>query len=519
MRSIFPVVPSSPRGALFASLILLVIALPMLLMFKGVWQNSVMLPYLDDWHFVVDLGRLRDGKLELLAYLWQQHNEHRPVMWKAVSLASAAISPFYYYKIATYISFLVTLAALVFAILTTKALSVRNWVLAAGISLLFFSPIFGETWIWVAAASQFKFLLLGLALFAWATTRWPGSWPGTVGAALACMICTASAGSGLAIWGAAVLCLLVYQHAGVGRRIVSQIIFLSAWGILVWWGYFSTYHVPVDVERTDPLVFIVSQPMYFAQVVLALLGKPLVPGSGTGLAALAGLFGLLLLIAATTRLGVRNSRRLVAMIPLLLLAGFAVLNATVVVWFRSHLDLQELTVSGRYFISSIYFWVATFTALAVLVEEIAVTHGKYGKVARWTFSCSVLLVCGSAYLLAMQGQTEFMTDMKRRDATLLVNIREYERAPESEIPEFDWWVSKYFLRELERQRLSIFAVPTAREEEAMIRAEIMPEHGSVGDEPNAEPAKRARGLSSSPYQEAIQELIQRKRQDEEGKND
>ncbi len=436
------------------------IAAPVVAILVWVWNHSLVIPFLDDWHIVVDLGRLEDGQLGTLAYIWQQHNEHRMGALKVISLLSIALSPAYYYKIATMMGFTLTLVTLLLVTDMIRIIRPRSVVLLVCASLLLFSPIYNALWNHVAASIPYRSLLLSLALLGWALTRWPGQWPGTIWAAGACLLATFSAGSGLALWGMAIICLLAYQAVGVGRNLPRQILFMVITALTFITLYFANYQEPAGTVELRPLEFVLSQPVYFLQTVIALLGKPFITEHGTRNAALMGLVGIFLLGVVSLGLALFRSRRTVVLVPLLLLALFAILNATAAVYFRSHEDLEWLVSAGRYFLPSYFFWLGIFVFICCLTDEL----GKRWDPVIFASTSSLLILAMlvstmTANMSAWQSSTQFLKDMKKRDLALIRSVHQFESAPESNIPEIGWWVSKEFLRELKRQQLSVFAEP------------------------------------------------------------
>lgn len=521
---------SARADVLKRSLLGLGLALPLAFMLFLVWRYSLLLPFLDDWHIVVDLGRLRDGQFGLMEYLWQQHNEHRMSLWKAVSLLSIALSPAYYYKVTTFIGFALAVVSLLLTLRLLRLVQPGNAVLMICASLLMFSPIYVALWNHPAEIIPFRSLLLSLALMGWALTRWPGAWPGTLWAAFACLLGTLSAGSGLAFWGVAAVCLAVYRLSGVGRNVWSQMAFLVLAGLLTGWVYFYNYQTPVGAVDTDPLTLILSRKTYFIQVILALLGKPLVAVHGTKPAAVAGLAGLLILVPSVFLLIRRNPARLIPLTPLLVLAMFSILNAIIVVYFRSNEDLEWLVGSGRYFVTSYFFWLAVFVFALCAIDVAANARKPVAQVGKNFLMWAAAMVCIAAYLFAWQNSTQFLKDMKAREETLMHYMDRFEQVSERMIPEQDWWISKEFLRALRQQRLSVFADTFPRETKAsseksagtsirsrQLKENIKKRHlqgrkPMVGDDESS-----AGEAQLSPYQAAIRDLMRKQNESDDNK--
>jgi hypothetical protein len=325
------------------------LAAPVFILF-AIFHFGVPVPYWDQWELVPLLEKAHDHTLTF-ADLWAQHNEHRIVLPLAVMLLLDCSTGWniYYEFLTSYI-----LAIAIFAFLwSIAAKTFQNrpplW-LAVAFSLVVFSPVQYENWLW-GWQIQFFMTILGTVAAVWSLQRWPGMLKGLLIAIAAAVFATFSLSSGLFVWVAAVPMLLFARPRN--WRLLAGWVLAAAATICVY-----LYHYVKPVEH-PPLTLFVQNPLEFVRYVLIYLGSPLgfISPAGTTCMGIA----ILLVAAVVFALILRRDRdESPNLLPWLALGAQAIICAGAT-------GIARLGFSARQALSSRYSTIASLLLLATLV--------------------------------------------------------------------------------------------------------------------------------------------------------
>ena len=376
-------------------------------------------PFLDQWEFVPLLQKMHDHTLRF-SDLWAQHNEHRIPFPKIVMLALAVPTGWNIrYEFAT--SFLV--ACLTFLLLYTllrKAFPdhLPSW-LPIAFSLIIFSPIQSENWLW-GWQMQIFMAVFGAVAAVWAIERWPGAGKGLLVAIAAALLSSYSFSSGLCTWVIVVPLLLA-----PGRRRWSHVVIWALACAVTVGLYLHNYVKPAEHPR---LSLFIENPVLFLEYVAIYLGSPL--GCGSAYAALVG--GTVWLIAAIV-LPItlcRTNRGLAAsMMPWLCLAWYALISACATGIGRFGLGVSQ-AMAPR------YTTIASLLILAVLVmaaQWAAAHRAKQQPISISAFLIAGLLwliLCG-AYIRTFAVGVQTMRQGKIFMNQGLAGLKDFPRTPDS----------------------------------------------------------------------------------------
>ena len=265
--------------------IVAVLAAPLFIL-CAIFVYGVPVPYWDQWELVPMLQRLNNHSLQI-ADLWAQQNEHRILLPRAVMLLLAKLTGWniYFEFLASYAIAFTTFVLLWSMLRRTFDGKLPIWI-AVALSLVVFSPIQYENWLW-GWQIQFFMANLGVVAAAWSLHRWPDSYKGLAVAIAAAAFSSFSLSSGLFLW-IAMVPLLIFA----GPRNWRHILIWCASSAAVFSLYFHNYVKP---PVHPSLGSFIEAPGRFMRYVAIYLGSPL--GFGKPDAAVS--MGILTLLVAT----------------------------------------------------------------------------------------------------------------------------------------------------------------------------------------------------------------------------
>jgi hypothetical protein len=309
--------------------------------------RGVPVPYMDQWELVPLLQKMYTHHLQF-ADLWAQHNEHRILVPKVVMLILARLSGWnIWWEFIT--SFVIAGGTLVLLYSMLKRAfpdRVPGWLLVA-FSLVVFSPIQSENWLW-GWQIQIFMNVIGVVLAVWALDRWPDKLRGVLIAIGGAFLATYSFSNGLFCWIAILPVFLMRRPCKWAYLLLWSIAAAAAIGLYLW-------HYVKPVNHPSAMLFL-QQPWRWLQYALLYIGGPLTLGPSA--IALTGAGVIVLVIGITMLILVlRQSRtRLAVLAPWLALASYAVISAFVTGVGRMGFPLGQ-ALSSRY---------TTFSSLSIL---------------------------------------------------------------------------------------------------------------------------------------------------------
>src|ERR1700730_10878065 len=141
--------PATWKRSLPVAVAALVVALPFLLVAALVFRYAVNVPYWDEWEFASILQAYRNGTLGIGDF-WAQHNEHR-IFFPNLAMFGLAMLSHWDTRVLMAFSLLVAAASfgLLFGLLRRTIRGLWPLALTAAlVSLVFFSPVQWENWLW-----------------------------------------------------------------------------------------------------------------------------------------------------------------------------------------------------------------------------------------------------------------------------------------------------------------------------------------------------------------------------------
>ena len=349
-------------------------------------KYGVNVPYGDEWLMIPFLAKDHDHQLTW-ADLYQQHNEHRIVIPKAVYLAFARFTHWnlhaeMYFSIALCLA---TSAGIYQLLRRTLQLSQTKLLLLwIACNLFIFSPTQAENWLWGFQLQMFipNLCLVGALLALNMDRGWTTRFSI---AAVATAIATFSFGNGLLLWPTGALCLLLRKER------LSHVATWTALFVVIAAVYFIGY---VPAPKAHPLTGgWVDYPLYFSVFLGGTLARDgfLLRSVTTGIAALT-LFGFV----ATYFLRF-NGPTLRRAAPWIAMGSYAVASAALAAWTRVHGgpaqagDSRYITISQNLYLALL----ALFTLVG------ASTELGWSKIGDWIRSAKVPVITALIVLLLM----------------------------------------------------------------------------------------------------------------------
>lgn len=291
-------------------------ATPLLTLSLIAWHGEN-IPQWDQWTLVPLFQAEERGELGFDDF-WQQSNEHRPVVPKAINVGLAYLTD-WDIRVELYLNFAVALAGFLLLLAALRRTLERDaWRLASVVaSVVFFSPLQWENWLW---GWQLEWFLSNLAAVGvlWALVFVVDRAPrrGFALAAVCALVATFSLGQGLLIWpvGAAILIL---------RRRRWRLWALL--GIATYVAYFADYS---NAGLTSKTLWL-ERPHDFVAFVCLYVGRPFGVDNVTGAIAGAILLAAFALCVAFV-LAHRDDRALVDRTALWIGVGSYVLAAALI---------------------------------------------------------------------------------------------------------------------------------------------------------------------------------------------
>jgi hypothetical protein len=317
-------------------------------------RHAVNVPISDDWS-LVPLFAERDAGTLSLGDLVAQHFEHVPVIPRAADLFMAPLTK-WDLRVEMYRNFGVALATLaVIVVALRRSLRDARLVIASVLaSLLVFSPVQYENWIWGWQLEWFLSNLAAITAFyalAFVVDRSPRR--GIAIATLAAFVATFSLGQGLLVWplGLAILVLRGRPwRVWAGAAVV-------AWGL-----YFAGWHNPDELgSKTRSL----DLPRQTADYVLQYLGGAL--GTGNAVARIAGVALLAAFAAAAVAVLRRRDGELLRRASTWLALGAYALGSAMLTAI-SRVD-ETVDVLSRYSVMGGLFALATVALVYVVLPQ------------------------------------------------------------------------------------------------------------------------------------------------------
>lgn len=246
-----------------------VLALPLLFLILLLSNYAINVPFWDQWELPLILEKSAEGNLRFSDF-YAQHNEHRLLFPRLIMFVLAKATHWNtYYEI----GFSVILAAISFAFLykiLSKTFTRYRYLVSSAlmISLLFFSPLQWENWLW-GWQIQWFMNVLAVIIVIWALTTWQitSQLKKTLVAAAAALVATYSLGSGFVIWFIAIPVFILNKEL---RK------YTPLWGLLAILSIASHYIGYVDPAYHPSKSIFLHQPVQFIHYFVVYIARPIV---------------------------------------------------------------------------------------------------------------------------------------------------------------------------------------------------------------------------------------------------
>ena len=251
--------------------------IPFLIIFFMILTYGVNIPFFDDWAFVDMIDKYLTGTLTFQD-LWAQHNEHRPVTMKVVTLASASLTN---WNLVSMMMFSAFVAFLTFVLVTFQIRKTFRILEFGGYGLLIiFSSLMlsglsqYENWTWAIASHWFLVNFFAVSAFFLLSSPSSGM-PGLLLAGICAVLSFMSMAHGLLALVLGLFMLTLQPKDGEGQWMSKRIRILlwSTVTVLVTLIYFAGFtryvdSIPFGSFLNEPIVVLKYIAAYPASALL-----------------------------------------------------------------------------------------------------------------------------------------------------------------------------------------------------------------------------------------------------------
>ena len=454
-KSVEPDARTEVRGRVIRSRVLVCVALaaPVLMLWL-IHRYGVNVPYWDEWDQLAVVTSAYDHTLRA-SQLWEQQNEHRPVMSKLISIVIARTTNLdlvaeMYVGFGFQVLSLILIWRMLAACLRDRA-PVLVGPLTIVASLMLFWPVAHEDWTWGLASVQYFLSVLLAVVSVWAVSGWPGRWAGVCILSLATVIGIFTTGCGFALIGVGILGLLGYGIAQMRKR-WHQLAVFAVVSLVCTVLYLRGYVSPAISASSTSRLRLLPIASYF----VAYIGSPFwIKTAGYRSCQLFGLAGLIILAAAAYYIIRHVQGRLYASLPWLLLACYTMINGALTALARIDLGVEQAT-SSRYRPVAFLFWISLVVLVSMVAWEVRERFSRSLRVAL-TAGAAILFLAGYCYLYyrgvgALSRHSEYV-------AFGVPWILNYSQAPDDELRRYhpNPATVRELSRKLEQYHLGPFA--------------------------------------------------------------
>lgn len=396
------------------------IILPIILAFNFIYKYGCAIPYWDEWELVTLLQKIHNHSLTLGDF-WAQHNEHRLFFPKLLMLFLAVISGWnVFWELFFSIVFAAISLYFLCSLLDNTLNSRKSSILKFIISLLLFSMVQYENWIW-GWSIQHYMAMTGIIAAIWSINKWQGQMRGLLIAIFAAVLANYSFGSGILIW-PAVLFMLIMQKKWKLKHIIIWIIagFVTA---------ASYYYKHTGSSFDTPMTFFLHHPVFFTKYILCYLGAPL--AHRIFFANIVALILLVIILLSVFDIWRLDKNQLRKMIPWLALMLYVVMSALVTGLGRVGLGIGQ-ALSSRYTTISTLF---VISAAVLLYNSIILNLEKKKKASLKdiVFISVVSLAFCIVYIKSYEHGIRQMKEMSSRINAAAVHLKNPDNASDDDL--------------------------------------------------------------------------------------
>jgi len=245
--------------------------IPIVLLAGLIFVKSVNVPYWDQWEFVPTIQHIKSGHFYFQDF-WQQQNEHRLLFARLIMIGSALMTK-WNIRVESLISFVIACGSFVILIkavdATQKKLKYKFlFILPILLSLIWFSPVQDENWLWGWQIPWFL-NVLGVVIAILAITRIKNknlSYPNLLLLIGGATIALYSLSNGVLIW-LILIAALLYERIPAKKTFIATITGVITSGL-----YYYHYK---DPSSSADRALVLKEPVLFVKYLLTYLGRPL----------------------------------------------------------------------------------------------------------------------------------------------------------------------------------------------------------------------------------------------------
>lgn len=385
----------------------------------------VAIPFSDEWNVFPRIIALQEAGFpirDVLVFLWQQHNEHRIVVPKAIYLIDMTCFGYkgYFPLVCIFLFQTILVGMLVWLLVNKNREPWANWLLVSFITIAAFDLVQSENFLSTFQTSFvgcFAFSVAALVAYAKYVVNERRMY--FLAAAIFATLSSLSLASGLFVW----LALAVLAYLTHEKRCIQPLIFISVFAACLLL-YLHGYNRPA--QHASPVDSIMHQPMMVLNYLTVWLGN--IAGTVSS-AKIFGSIGLLMMLATTIFLVQNKSRRgrieiyvLIAICLFVLMCGFVTSLG------RINFGVEQ-AMAGRYGTPVLIFWFSLLTSIFLLALE--------SRRALFIRSAVVLVLVAVVGLLVTNSRgKKFMVDFQNQqtNAYLAVLTGGYVEQPQLLLP-------------------------------------------------------------------------------------
>ncbi len=389
---------------------IIAIALPPLVLAAALIKYSVNVPFWDQWELVTLIQKLHNGTAGFSDF-FAQHNEHRIFFPRIVMVVLAYITS-WNTKFEVAANVVLAASSMWFLwLMLRKTLTERRLIFAITflISLILFSPVQFENWMW-GWQIQWYLNILGLILALWALTTWrtKNVLAKLILAGLGATLATYSLASGFFVW---IICLPIIWTSKDFRRFLPYWIFAAA---IVVGAHYIGY---VDPSYHPSKMLFLQEPVQFTVYLLVYIGRPLPWDFLVGVPVA---IAYLTVVANSLIYYFQNFKnKLQLILPWLCLGLYSLLAAISTDMSRLGLGVEQ-SYASRYSTLSMLFLISLVVILAKIIE---LSPTKVKKI--------MLIILATITILVAANYAKGLLQMKERHIYLL-NVKQCAQTATSE---------------------------------------------------------------------------------------
>jgi hypothetical protein len=383
------------------------VSLPIIYLAVLLVQKTVNVPFWDQWELVPIINDYKTGHLSLHD-LWQQHNEHR-IFFPRIVMMLLAIITHWNTRVEAFAGFLIAvLGFIIFCLIfrqAQKKLTIGATLLTALFSVIWFSPVQYDNWLW-GWQIQWFLCVLGVMIVTYSIglivkERGVGA-KSLVFLLAGGILAQYSLGGGILIWPIAIaaLCYL--------RISKKNILLSSGVAVLTTALYYFNYQNPQGPSKS----LAIHQPVNFIKYFFIYLGRPL--SYFHRLTFVLGFLTFSAFMALVIYLFLKKPEEFKKLLPWVMLGLFAICSAVITDLSRLGFGVSQ-AYSGRYATISSLLLISTIMLAYYNLTDIKRLIPRYFNLLRIFVLTALVILVAINFSWGINGtdkQSRYLTDIQ-----------------------------------------------------------------------------------------------------------